>query len=180
MSTDHSEPAREGRGRVGAEDFATFFRREFPKVVTYLYACGFVRHAEDAAEEAMHAAYNKWDGIEKPEGWVRVVALRCAQRQAVSEQLRNKRDGYYAVMAPPSSAPVPAEIAEITEEQRAVLGVIESLPLARRRIVALAFDGWKVREIAEELGIAEATVRSHLRHVRRSLSERALPTGGAV
>jgi RNA polymerase sigma-70 factor (ECF subfamily) len=165
---------------MGADDFATFFRREFPRLVLHLATCGFARQAEDAAEEAMHEAFKKWHTINEPDRWVRTVALRYAQRDALREGRRNVRDGAYVQQLVPSAMLGPEQKVEITEEQSSVLKRIEYMPFVRRWVVALAFDGYTVREIAAELGVVEATVRSHLRHARRTLGETTGQTGGAA
>lgn len=73
-----------------------------------------------------------------------------------------------------SEAIVKSDLGIFTEEQQHVLSVLRQLPLKQRLVVALTYDGWTCKEVAEVLGISEATVRSHLRHVRKSLKEMML------
>lgn len=68
-------------------------------------------------------------------------------------------------------APDPITLAE---GQQNVLSVFRRLPLMQRLVLALIYDGFTCREIAEMLGITEATVRSHLRHARNNLKEMML------
>jgi DNA-directed RNA polymerase specialized sigma24 family protein len=43
------------------------------------------------------------------------------------------------------------------------------LPEAQAKTIALAIDGFTAEEIADFMYVAEATVRSNLRHARRKL-----------
>jgi RNA polymerase sigma-70 factor (ECF subfamily) len=160
-----------GAPEAGVEDFPTFFRREFPRLVLHLTVRGYEREADDAAVQAMTAAFDGWAGIERPAAWVRTVALRIAQRAQLQERRRGRREQAYAEQNPNPVQVGPSGALEISEQQAVVLKRIARLSPVRRSVVALAFDGCTVGEIAQQLDIAEATVRSHLRHARRALSE---------
>ncbi len=82
---DH-DPARgpvAGRGRVDetAGDFDAFYRREYPGLVELARVLAGPAVADVVAQEAMLAAFRKWDQVkllESPTGWVRRVCLRKA------------------------------------------------------------------------------------------------------
>lgn len=159
------------------EDFAAFFRREYPGLVVHLGLRGYPRVAEDAAEEAMRDAYEKWHDIDKPAAWVRTAALRHAMRITQRERRGEAREDAYVRAAMAAQVDDPQGWAELSEERRAVFERIMTMPPERRQVVALAFDGYGIGEIARILGKAEATVRSHLRYARRELSDFG-PKGG--
>lgn len=161
---------------LDAEEFAAFFRLEFPRLVLYLRARGFDKYAEDAAEEAMSEAYANWPNVITPAAWVRTVALRLALRTDYRNQRRQSTEDIYMQQMTGSDVLTPEIAAMLTEQQRNVLEQLEHMPLIRRHVVALAFDGLGIREISCELAIAEATVRSHLRYARRALSATAAGT----
>lgn len=144
--------------------FVSFFRERFGRTVVLLITMGASRaDAEDAAQEAMVLAWQKWESIDKPAAWVRTVAVRAYWR-LVSTQPQTVS----------LEEPVPESIAGsglsiFTEEQQHVLRLLRALPPKQRTVVALAYDGSTCQEIAMLLGISEATVRSHLRHARENL-----------
>lgn len=55
------------------------------------------------------------------------------------------------------------------EERQEVLAALQSLPSGQRHVMALLFDGYTSSEVAQEMHVSVATVRSHLRHARRRL-----------
>lgn len=161
------------------DDFPAFFRGQFAQLVVYLQARGFMRYAEDAAHQAMAEAYACWDRIENPLAWVRVAGVRIAGRALLRDQQRGLRDAGYLRLVMSQSIETPDAAAELAEEQLLVLETIKAMPKIRGTVVALAFDGYTVRQIAGELRIAETTVRSHLRHARQAL-RREIKTGGVA
>jgi RNA polymerase sigma-70 factor (ECF subfamily) len=163
---------------VDADEFAPFFRREFPRLVLHLRTRGFGKLAEDAAEEAMTEAFKHWKDITTPSAWVRTVASRLATRADDREQRRPLAESAYAHQSAQPEMFTPETAALLGEEQCNVLLCLQDMPPTRRHVVALAFDGRGIREIAHELGMAEATVRSHLRHARRALGAPAEGPGG--
>lgn len=124
--------------------------------------------AEDAAQEAMVLAWQKWDSIDDHAAWVNTVAVRSYWK------LLRTRSVTVPLPKSASEAIVKSDLSIFTEEQQHVLSVLRQLPLKQRLVVALTYDGWTCKEVAEVLGISEATVRSHLRHVRKSLKEMML------
>lgn len=170
----------EARGRqAGPEDFDEFFRRDYPRLVLHVWLRVGGQYAADAASAAMGKAYIGWSGIHDPGAWVRKVALHEARHAQQRDQERRARETTY-LLRDRVPSPGPAELAEIGEEQAMVFKLIEQMPKQRRAVVALAFDGATAKEIAAELGIRQATVRSHLRHVRIALGHRAGRSAGGA
>lgn len=146
-----------------------FFREQFSRIAFLLITDGASRaDAEDATQEAMVLARRNWDSIDNHAAWVHTVARRRYRRV-----LRMRKA---TVQLPESALETTAasdasDLSIFTEEQQHVLGVIRQLPLMQRRVFARVYYGLSCKEIAEVLGISEATVRSHLRHARNNLKE---------
>lgn len=146
--------------------FEIFFRENFGRTVVLLIAGGASRvDAEDAAQEAMSLALRKWESIREPAAWVRITAMRCYWRQ-----VRKVKPEMLPVDAVVEPAADPG-MGIFPEEQRRVLALLRALPDSQRTVMALYFDGFSCEEIVEQLGKPAATVRSHLRHARKTLRE---------
>jgi RNA polymerase sigma factor (sigma-70 family) len=69
------------------------------------------------------------------------------------------------------------DLSIFAEEQQHVLHALRALPSEQRIVVALRYDGATCEEIAAVTGKSPATVRSNLRHARRTLEE-LMSSGG--
>lgn len=96
-------------------DYAVLFQREFPKVVRTVYLV--VRdhgRAEELAQEAFVQLLMHWkkvSGYDRPEAWVRRVAIRLAIRSSTRERLRSVLERRAVVEPPPgrvSTCPRPS------------------------------------------------------------------------
>lgn len=123
--------------------------------------------AEDATQDAMTQAWQQWESIREPAAWVRTVAARAFWKQT-------RGQGYQSVaLDEAASQPVAdPDLGIFAEEQRQILRLFQGLPTWQRTIAALYYDGLSCDEIAELIGKPPATVRSHLRHARKTLKER--------
>lgn len=119
--------------------------------------------AEDATQEAMVQAWQRWESIDKPEAWVRTVAVRAYWKVVGARPQTVSLDE-----SVPESI-VDSGLGIFTEEQQQVLRLLRALPPMQGGVAALAYDGSTCQEIAMLLGISEATVRSHLRYARKNL-----------
>jgi RNA polymerase sigma-70 factor (ECF subfamily) len=148
--------------------FDGFYEEDFPLLVGFLCKSGFEREvARDAASEAMLCAFEDWDSIRSPGAWVRRVGFRKA-----TEQVRRVRDGVQRAMR--SDWACSDEYAEdkliaLSDEAGLVVSLLARLPDRQRAVMAWSLDGFSDAETAEELGVAQSTVRSHLRHARERL-----------
>lgn len=155
------------------EGFTEFYRHHYPRLVRDLVVHGFQEQiAKDAAQQAMIDAYKQWENLTNPLAWARTAAVRYAGRERERDRRRLERDRSHQQAVPTGTLDSAERQVERSEEASAVLQVISAMPSRRRDVVALAFDGWKVEEIADKLGMQPATVRSHLRHARRALREK--------
>jgi RNA polymerase sigma factor (sigma-70 family) len=151
---------------VSQDGFVSFFHQRFARTVIVMVTMGASRaDAEDAVQEAMIAAWRNWESIREPSAWVRTTALRALWKH-------NHPVPLAAPLPEPTLAPgSEPDLLTFADEQRRVIGVLRRLPVAQRTVTALYYDGLTVAEIAEATGKPAATVRSLLRHARRSLQE---------
>ena len=159
-------------GTARAETFDEFFRREYRRVLGVAIAlCGDRGAAEDVTQEAFAAAGGSWSRVaelDRPAAWVRrVVANRSVSRwrrlSAESRALRRM------AARPNPGLPDPALSAEAAEVWEAV----RSLPRRQAQVIALTYvEDMTTTEVADVLGCSQATVTTHLRRGRATLSRR--------
>lgn len=158
------------RSRRVAEDFESFYRREYRGVVALAFALSGSRHAaEDIAQDSFLAAHRRWEEIgrhDQPLAWLRrVVANKSAsairRRVAEARALTRLAGRSRSVIAP-------------LEEHDAVFWrAVRALPVRQRHVVALhyLFD-LSVVDVAATLDISDGAVKAHLHKARASLARR--------
>lgn len=155
------------------DDFATFFRADYPRVVGLLRALtGSATVAEDLAQETFAAAHARWARVrtlDRPDLWVRRVAVNRAigvARRRASEQRALAR--LKALGAPPPAAL--DGLADVGDEPP-VLAAVRALPRRQRQVVALVYlDDRSIDDAATALGMSASTVRTHLLRARAALA----------
>jgi RNA polymerase sigma factor (sigma-70 family) len=149
-----------------------FFHERFSKVVIFLISMGASRaDAEEAAQEALSEAWERLESIDQPAAWLRTVAARAYWKQVrMRRQTVPLDESEYQAMAD-------SDLRIFREEQQQVLCILRALPPEQRTVVALRYDGATCEEIATLTGKPSATVRSHLRHARKTLKE-LMQSGG--
>jgi RNA polymerase sigma factor (sigma-70 family) len=145
-------------------EYAWFFRAEFPSVLRTVFLILRDRgRAEDIAQDAFTQLYTHWRKVsryERPEAWVRRVAIRMALRQ-------QKRDRLRAVLERSTVVPTPDHSTELD-----LAGAMASLSPTQRAVVVLYYyEDRPTAEIGEILGMSQSTVRVHLSRARRHLAE---------
>jgi RNA polymerase sigma-70 factor (ECF subfamily) len=145
-------------------DYTWFFRTEFPSVVRTVYLILRDRErAEDISQDAFMQLYAHWRKVsryERPEAWVRRVAIRMAVRHRKRDLLRASLERRSANTANPTSGDLDLEHA------------MELLsPMQRAVVVLYYFEDRPTPEIVEILGMSQSTVRVHLTRARRRLAD---------
>jgi RNA polymerase sigma-70 factor (ECF subfamily) len=151
------------------ESFDLFYEREFPQMVNIAYAVSGSRMAaEDLAQEAMIAAYRRWNevgSLERPGGWVRRVVLN---RAASAYHRRRAEARALLRLAPLRSTPPASLSGDSADFWRAV----RRLPKRQAQAIVLHYlEDSSVAEIATVMGCAENTVKVHLQRGRQTLAE---------
>ena len=143
--------------------YSLFFRDQFPRVVRTIYLIVHDQaRAEDIVQDAFVSLYKDWSRIsryDRPEAWVRRIAIRMAVRGL-------RRDQLWSVIrmrlgTRPSHEPRDLDVAD----------AVRQLPRSQRAAIALFYyEDRPVAEIAAILGCTESTARVHLHHGRRKLA----------
>lgn len=153
-----------------AESFDLFYQREFPLMVNIAYAVSGSRMAaEDLAQEAMIAAYRRWDevgALERPGGWVRRVVLN----RAASAYHRRRAEARALLRLAPLRGTPPAPLESGTA---AFWNAVRRLPRRQAQAIVLHYlEDSSVAEIAAVMECAENTVKVHLHRGRQALAGR--------
>jgi DNA-directed RNA polymerase specialized sigma24 family protein len=159
--------ARQARGRALADiddAYAVFFRAEYRSVLrTAFLIVRDPQRAEDVAQDAFVQLYQHWRKVsryERPEAWVRRVAIRLAVREVKRARVRE-------VLEPKASAPLSTGPPDLE-----VVDAVKQLPPMQRAAIALFYlEDRPVAEIADLLGISVSTCTVHLTRGRRRLAE---------
>lgn len=152
-------------------EFSQFFRLEFGRVTrTVLFIVHDRQRSEDIAQDAFLQLLRNWakvSGYERPDAWVRRIAIRLAMRQV-------RRDRLWALVKGDIRQPIPAAPRDLD-----VLDAVRRLPAMQRAAVTLFYyEDRSVAEIADLLGCAEPTARVHLHRARKRLAELLGEEGG--
>lgn len=163
-----------GTVAIGAHvDFDDFYRAELPGLVALARALCGGAVADDVAQEAMLAAYRRWQRVsdlEHPEAWVR----RTCGNLAVS-QYRRKLVGLRASTRLASRPQPPA----LEPADDAFWAAVRRLPKRQAQAAALRYlYGLDVADIARTLEITEGSVSQHLSRARARLVQELHLTGG--
>lgn len=148
-------------------DFATFYRRELPRLVTLAAAVAGTAAAEEIAQEALLRAHRSWhriSGFDKPGAWARRVTINLATSDRRRRRAETRAIARVA-QRPALDAPPP--------EVDGFWQLVRQLPPRQAAAVALHYlDDLSIAEMAEALDCAEGTAKAHLHKARRTLATR--------
>ncbi len=155
--------------RVGDRDdrgFEELFLAQFRGVArTVRYVVGDPRVAEEITQDAFVQLYRSWGKVaryDRPDLWVRRVAIRQAQRE---RHRAWQRPALELRAAGPDVVPGPAE------PHDDVLAAVRDLPAQQRAVVVLFyFEDRPMPEIAGLVGCSVSTGWSHLHNARKRLA----------
>lgn len=174
MSDTPSDGELVRRARKG-EDLAFGLlveRYQRPAYAVAYSVTGRHEDAEDAAQESFLVALKRLDECRSPEkfgGWLMTIVRNRSKNLIRRESLRETDQ------VPPgarSRVPTPDTVTEAAELRDLLEAALGELPEVQRQIVLLHdWEGWKHREIAEQLDLPSGTVRSHLHFARKALRQ---------
>jgi len=151
-----------------AESFDAFYLRELPSLVALARALSGSAAAEDLAQEAMMAAYRRWDEVallDLPAAWVRRVCANLStsliRRRAAETRAVLRAGGQRTAYAelPPEDATFWAEVRRLPRRQAQAISLHYVYDMA-------------VSDIAVTLDCSESTVKAHLVRGRSALARR--------
>lgn len=136
--------------------FAAFYQQNVASLSrTLTAALGDQQVAQDAAQEAMARACERWDKVEtydNPVGW----CYRVAMNWATSRWRKRRRE----VVTDRMPTPDPVMHDDFAVQDR-LLSALRTLPVDQRSVIVLRLvEDWSINATAEALGIAPGTVQS--------------------
>jgi RNA polymerase sigma factor (sigma-70 family) len=153
--------------------FERFYRTEHVLLIRFLRSLGASWEAAwDTSQECFLTALQCWDNLSDPARWIRTTAVREYRRNQVrraSELPRMLRGGW---------EPRPHfDRLDLSAQEARVFAAIGGLPPRQAEVMALTYDGYKPKEIAEILGdaypgdhgITADAVRASLHQARQKL-----------
>ena len=148
--------------------FDDFYRAHFGRLVVLAgAACGDRSQGADIAQESMVAAYKRWERLrdyDSPYGWVRKVAIQRAMKSK-RKQSNFERAALTATYEL-AEAVLPADFDD------ALWNALALLPRTQRIAVVMHHvERAPLSEVAEVLGCAEGTVKTHAARGRASLAQ---------
>jgi RNA polymerase sigma-70 factor, ECF subfamily len=149
---------------AASAEYVEYFRSEFPRVVrTVAVIVRDRQQAEDIAQDAFVQLLRHWPKVsryDRPDAWVRRVAIRMATRES-------RRRRLWSLLAREVRIAEPHKPRDLD-----VLDAIEQLPRMQRASIALFYlEDRPAAEIADLLGCSEATARVHLHRGRKRLAQ---------
>ena len=144
-------------------EYDWWFRAAYPSVARTVFLILHDRAvAEEIAQDAFVQLYRHWStvqGYERPDLWVRRVAIRMAVRQVKRERTRRHRERL-AVEVPHEHLPDPDVVRAI-----ATLS-----PMQQAAVVLYYWADESVFDIARALEVSESSVKQHLFRARARLA----------
>lgn len=147
-------------------EFSALFLREFPRLArTVHHIVGDRERAEELAQDAFIELLRHWRTVidyDRPDLWLRRVAIRKAQRERHRGWRRQELE---VLVSPPTIVDTPATPAP------EVLAAVRRLPPRQRAVVVLYYyEDRPMAEIADILDIKESTGWSQLHTARKHLA----------
>jgi RNA polymerase sigma factor (sigma-70 family) len=150
---------------VDAEaEYSWFYQGEYANVARSVFLILHDRQrAEDISQDAFVQLYANWGKVsrfQRPDAWVRRVAIRMAVRHLKREQKRPTIEGH--VDEPVLRGPVDTDL----------LRAVGELPAAQRiAVVLFYFEDRPIAEIVDLLGSSDGAVKMSLQRARHRLAE---------
>jgi RNA polymerase sigma factor (sigma-70 family) len=152
------------RAEASAE-FDWWFRATYSSVErTVFLVIGDRARAEEVAQDAYLKMFQRWSAVrryERPDAWVRRVAIRMAIKQARRDRRRTDLERLAVQPDDPTPLPDPdlaACVARLSPMQRAV-------------VVLYYWEDNAIFDIARALEVSESTVKQHLFRARARLAD---------
>jgi RNA polymerase sigma factor (sigma-70 family) len=144
-------------------EYAWVFRTHFTSILRTVFLVVNDRgRAEDIAQEAFIKLLENWRTVshyERPDAWVRRVAIRLAVRDARRESVRRMLEH---TTGETYEHPLP--------DVDLAMAMRTLAPMQRAAVVMYYFDDQSVTEIAHAMQVSTSTVKQHLMRARRRLA----------
>ncbi|MEW2545990.1 sigma-70 family RNA polymerase sigma factor [Streptomyces sp. NPDC047002] len=151
----------------GIELAGVLHDKQYPALVRFLLMHGAAwSEAQDAAQDAFTQLCAPGVSVTYPRAWLRTVAWRSWVKQQV------KLEETCPEMPEPHPSlrwQTPDQAAELAEEERRVMFLLQQLPAKQRAAIAWHLDGFTTEESARAMGTTPAAVRQNLARARTAL-----------
>ena len=156
---------------VRNKEIESIFRTLYRPLCLYaLHYLEDMEAVEDVVQDSFIALWNSGERVENAKAWMyRAVRNRC-----IDHLRRNRNAGDDGTVLPRD---LEGQISDEEAMERSAVEArlweaVEALPEMRRKCLLMAKrDGLSYKEIAQELGIAEHTVRNHISRALETLRE---------
>ncbi len=152
------------RAEASAE-FDWWFRASYASIArTVFLVTRDHGHAEEITQDAFVKLLKHWSSVrsyERPDAWVRRVAIRMAVKQTKRERVGRERERLVEVRDRPVWWPDP-DVAR---------SVGQLSPMQRAVVVLFYWEDQSVFDIAHALDVSESTVKQHLFRARARLAD---------
>lgn len=153
------------------DDFESEFRRlfdaQFESVARYLdRLLGDPALAADLAQDTFVRLYGRGSVPDDPAAWLFSVANNLLRNAVTKTKRRRELMARANPALEEGVAPRPDEELEAEERRARVRAALDALPLRERQLLLLSAEGYRYREIAGIVGIAEGSVGTLLRRAR--------------
>jgi RNA polymerase sigma-70 factor, ECF subfamily len=173
-----------------ADAFGEFFKRFEPQVNRHLNRISRDQAtADDLSQDVFYRVWERaeqWSGKGSARSWLLTIATNLALNHIRTVKRRRERpldpmpDPYAEddeTLAPSwmidESAVGADEQLERAERSQLLTGLVNELPDDKREVLQLVYNAeLDIRDVAEQLGIPEGTVKSRMFHARRRLVDR--------
>ncbi|MFU8853034.1 sigma-70 family RNA polymerase sigma factor [Micromonospora sp. SL1-18] len=168
-SPDNPETGQGPDGQdLSFSSFDEFFKSQFRPIVaqTMMHGATF-EEARDATQTAMIEVAKRWATTQYPRAYARKVATLSFIASNVNEQKLQDALRSGSRLVSTETDPIGTVI-----EMESITAAVEKLPPIQRQLIAAALSGMTATEVAAENGMNADTVRSNLRHARKTLREK--------
>jgi RNA polymerase sigma factor (sigma-70 family) len=149
------------------EEFVDFFMQQYPCLKKFLLGRRVgLADAKDVAQTVFMQVFARWASVRDPRSYL----YRVAKNEVAA--LVRQQLAYLGKTQPWTGRQGGCLAAEDVYHQGDVRLVRDSLiilPPRQREVMVRIYQGYRICDIAEAIGISRATVRSHLRHGREIL-----------
>jgi RNA polymerase sigma factor (sigma-70 family) len=155
---------------IAREQLEAFYTAEYKKQVKILVLLdATTEEAEDAVQKAMTDFAKRSQTAQAPDhpaSYVQRAAFRffVKERQRERERLRREIRGGHLVLEEHRD-----DRLTTMEDEQYIERLLGCLTSTQRQVIRLVMDGLSTREIAEELGKSDETIRQHLKNGRDRL-----------
>lgn len=162
----------DGTAERPSPEFAQFYATAFPLLVGRVFLIvGHSHLAEDLAQDAMVEMFHQWSdrsdrSVKDNIAWAVGIAANLTRRHQRRLVTGARAVARWAGMHRPATVYIEMDVLVRSEAYRRIAGLSK-----RQRAVAVlwVFADMTAEEIAQTLGIATSTVRTHLQRIRKHL-----------